>query len=192
MKVSTRGRYGLRAMLELARCSGESPVLMSTLAEREDISRKYLHALLTALKSAGLVRSVRGAGGGFVLSKDPAETRLSEILRAVEGPLSLVDCVADRRACDRSNRCVARGVWQDLSDAIESMLDSITLEDLVARQGEGSSKRCRNRKARPAVQKKTVSRRCGKSRARALQSKDGKSTRSPMASRGRGKRVNKR
>ena len=78
MRISTRGRYGLRAMFELARSFGGAPVLMSAVAERQDLSRKYLHALLTTLKSAGLVRSVRGAGGGFLLARPPAEIRISE------------------------------------------------------------------------------------------------------------------
>jgi Rrf2 family cysteine metabolism transcriptional repressor len=132
MKVSTRGRYGLRAMLELARCYGDDPVLMGTLAEREDISRKYLHTLLTGLKSAGLVRSLRGARGGFVLTRHPSEIKLAEILHVLEGPLSLVDCVADERACDRAERCTARRVWQELSGAIDDVLENVTLEDLIA------------------------------------------------------------
>ena len=132
MRISTRGRYGLRAMLELARQFGKVPLLMSTLAQRQGLSRKYLHALLTALKSAGLVRSRRGPGGGFVLARPPAQIKLSEILHALEGPLSLVDCVADRRACNRSKRCPARRVWRDLSGAIEDMLENITLEDMTA------------------------------------------------------------
>lgn len=132
MQISTRGRYGLRAMFELALAFGQAPVLMSTVAERQGLSRKYLHALLTALKSAGLVRSVRGAGGGFALARPPAEIKLSEVLRAMEGPLSLVDCVADKRACDRSNHCPARRVWQELAGAVEDVLDNVTLQDLVA------------------------------------------------------------
>lgn len=119
-------------MLELARQFGKAPVLMSTLAERQGLSRKYLHALLTALKSAGLVRSLRGPGGGFILARPPAQIKLSEILHAAEGPLSLVDCVADRRACNRSKRCPARRVWRDLSGAVEDVLDNVTLEDMVA------------------------------------------------------------
>jgi len=134
MQVSTRGRYGLRAMFELARGFGQAPVLMSTVAERQGLSRKYLHTLLTALKSAGLVRSVRGAGGGFVLARPPAEIKLSEVLRALEGPLSLVDCVADKRACDRSNHCPARRVWQELAGAVENVLDNVTIADLVSPQ----------------------------------------------------------
>jgi Rrf2 family cysteine metabolism transcriptional repressor len=132
MHISTRGRYGLRAMFELARGFGQTPVLMSTVAERQALSRKYLHALLTSLRTAGLVRSVRGAGGGFVLTRPPAEIRLSEVLHALEGPLSLVGCVADPRACDRASRCPARRVWKQVADAVENVLDNVTLEDLLA------------------------------------------------------------
>ena len=121
----------MRAMLELARHFGQEPVLMSTVAERQGLSRKYLHALLTTLKSAGLVRSVRGAGGGFVLTKAPPKIRLSEVLHALEGPLSLVDCVADPRVCRKSSRCATRRVWQELSGAIENVLDNATLQDLL-------------------------------------------------------------
>lgn len=140
MKISTRGRYGLRAMLELARCHGEPPVLMSVLAERESLSRKYLHALLTILKEAGLVRSVRGAGGGFLLTRVPAKIRLSEILRALEGSLSLVDCVEDEGACDRAESCTARRVWEELSRTIESVLEKVTLEDLIASENQTCSR----------------------------------------------------
>lgn len=140
MRISTRGRYGLRAMFELARCFGEGPLLMSAIAERQGLSRKHLHTLLTSLKSAGLVRSIRGPGGGFVLAKVPSEIRLSEVLHALEGPLALVHCVPDRRACDRANRCAARNVWQKLSGAIEEVLDGVTLEDLVGQDAKARSK----------------------------------------------------
>jgi Rrf2 family protein len=139
MKISTRGRYGLRAMLELARCHGGAPVLMSVLAERESLSRKYLHTLLTALKEAGLVRSVRGAGGGFLLTRAPSKIRLSEVLHALEGSLCLVDCVADERACSRAERCTARRVWAELSETIESVLEGVSLEDLIASENQACS-----------------------------------------------------
>lgn len=132
MKMTTRGRYGLRAMLELARCFGGPPVLMSTLARRERISRKYLHAILASLKSVGLVESSRGAGGGFRLSRHPSRIRVGDILRAVEGPLSLVECVARPSACNRSRTCTARRVWQKLSLAIERVLKDFTLKELIA------------------------------------------------------------
>ena len=131
MKMTTRGRYGLRAILELARCWGGPPLLMSTLAEREGLSRKYLHALLTSLKAAGLVQSSRGAGGGFRLARPPAEIRLNDVLRAVEGPLSIVGCVARPRSCSRSGRCTARRVWTEVSQAIDQALERFTLQSLI-------------------------------------------------------------
>jgi Rrf2 family cysteine metabolism transcriptional repressor len=139
MKMSTRGRYGLRAMLELARCHGQSPVLMSSLAKREAVSRKYLHGLLTALKKAELVRSIRGPGGGFVLAREPSKIRLSQVLHALEGPLSLVDCVADRLSCSRVNSCTAHRVWEELSETIENALDGVTLEDLIESENQTCS-----------------------------------------------------
>ena len=140
MKISTRGRYGLRAMFELARGFGEGPLRMSTIAERQDLSRKHLHALLTSLKAAGLVCSVRGPGGGFILTRPPDRIRLSEILRALEGPLAVVHCVPNGRACGQISRCAVRNVWQKLSGAIEEVLDGVILEDLVGRQAKACSK----------------------------------------------------
>ena len=136
MKVSTRGRYGLRAMLELARCHGQPPVLMSVLAERESVSRKYLHGILVALREAGLVRSVRGPGGGFLLARDPSEIKLSQIFHALEGPLSLVDCITNEQACDKTEDCTARRVWTELSQTIEDALDGVTLEGLIASENQ--------------------------------------------------------
>lgn len=174
MKMSTRGRYGLRAMLELARCFGGSPVLMGTLAEREDLSRKYLHALLTALKSAGLIRSVRGTGGGFVLARSPSQIRLSEVLHALEGSLSLVDCVADTRACAKSNQCPARRVWQELSGAIENVLDNVTLEDLISPPDATGSRFGRKDKRRSHKKRKGESSTLSRVISRSRQLKAGK------------------
>lgn len=146
MRISTRGRYGLRAMVELARGNGETPVRMSAIADRQRLSRKHLHALLAILKSGGLVRSVRGPGGGFLLSRPPDRISLGEVLELLEGPFSLVDCVADRRVCGRVNECVTRGVWQELSGAIENLLDGVTLQDLVETEPTGRSKTKREQK----------------------------------------------
>jgi Rrf2 family protein len=153
MKMSTRGRYGLRAMFELARAFGRAPLLMSTVAERQGLSRKYLHTLLTTLKNAGLVRGVRGAGGGFHLTRPPAQIKLSEVLRALEGPLSFVECVTDKRACERSDRCPTRRVWQQLAGAVDSVLDNATLEDLVGPEDQkcaGLKAKSRSPRARTA------------------------------------------
>ncbi len=132
MKITTRGRYGLRAILGLARGYGSGPMLMSTLADNERLSRKYLHALLASLKSAGLVQGVRGVGGGFELSRPPWTIRLNDVLRAVEGPLSLVDCVDQAGTCGWSGNCTTRRVWQKLSTEIESVLKGVSLQDLLA------------------------------------------------------------
>ncbi len=131
MKVTTRVRYSLRALLRLTRDHGGPPMPMRVLAWDEQLSRKYLHALLTDLKSAGLVRSVLGVRGGFVLAKDPSDIRLSDIYHAVEGPVSLLDCVGDPALCDRSTACIARETWQDLSASIEHLLEEITLQGLI-------------------------------------------------------------
>lgn len=134
IRLSTKGRYGVRAMIELAEKYGQGPVLVRSIAEHQEISLKYLHALLAALKAAKLVRSVRGSGGGYALARPPAEIRLDEILLALEGPLAVVDCVLDGSVCDRAHRCAARDTWAALSDVIERTLAGITLEDLLSKQ----------------------------------------------------------
>ena len=133
-KLSTKGRYGLRAMIDLAQAYGEGPVLVRSVADRQEVSSKYLHALLGTLKSAGLVRSVRGSGGGYALARHPSEVRLTEIVEALEGPLSVVDCVADEALCRRSASCAVRDVWLTVSEAVTDVLSSLTLEELVERQ----------------------------------------------------------
>jgi Rrf2 family protein len=150
-------------MLELARSFGDAPVVMADLAEREGLSRKYLHTLLTGLKAAGLARSVRGAGGGFVLARHPSESKLKEVLHAWEGALCLVDCVADSRACDRANGCTARGVWQELSGVIENMLENLTLADVIAPEKERSSTAARKEKERKPRARGAGSKPCGTS-----------------------------
>jgi len=133
MKLSTRGCYGLRAMLELALHYGGKPVLMRAIAENQSISRKYLHALLTSLKSAGFVRSVRGSGGGYLLAKPPSKIQVHDVLQVLEGSLSITDCVEDPQSCPRSDRCVTHELWQELSDAVQKLLANVTLQDLVSR-----------------------------------------------------------
>ena len=116
---------------------------------------------LTGLKAAGLTRSVRGAGGGFVLTREPSEIKLKEILRALEGSLCLVDCVADERVCDRANGCTARGVWQELSGAIGSVLENLTLADVIAPEKRRSSKTARKEKERKPRARGAGSKPCG-------------------------------
>jgi Rrf2 family transcriptional regulator, cysteine metabolism repressor len=134
MKVSTRGRYGVRLMSELARLYGKGPVHMSTMAKNLGISRKYLHAQLTTLKSAGLVVSSRGAEGGYVLARPPSQITVKDIVHTLEGSIVPVECVENPRVCKRAENCVARGVWTELGEAMDKVLSSLTLQQLIERQ----------------------------------------------------------
>ena len=141
MKVSTRSRYGLRALMELAREFGKGPVFMDTIAKRQDLSRKYLHALLTLLKAQGLVESTRGARGGYHLARPPEEIRLDEVVRTLEGTLAVLDCVDDEAACERTGTCRARDIWSGLTETIEAYLADLTLADLLReREGDGGAR----------------------------------------------------
>jgi Rrf2 family cysteine metabolism transcriptional repressor len=136
MRLSTRARYGLRAAVDLAENYEGSPLSMAEIAERHGISRKYLHAILSLLKTAGYVRSERGTTGGYALSRKPSEIRVIDILEALEGSVTLVDCVHDASLCERAELCVTREVWRDLSKAIRDVLSGSTLQDLVVRSRE--------------------------------------------------------
>ena len=136
MKISTKGRYGLRAMMLLAEGYGKGPVLTSAIAEDQGISLKYLHALLAALRAAGLVRSLRGTGGGYMLSREPGKINLAQVVSALEGALVVADCVESEEICEQSAACVARAVWQELSRTIEEKLSGMTLRDLVERRAQ--------------------------------------------------------
>lgn len=140
MRLSTRGRYAVRAMLDLATHPQNGPVSLQEVAERIGVSAKYLDQILSRMRNAGLVRAVRGAKGGFTLSKDPSATTLLEILRVVEGPIAVVECVQTPSLCERAKDCVAREVWAEVGRAIEGVLGSLTLADLASRVAERSNK----------------------------------------------------
>lgn len=131
-RISTRIRYGVRAMIDLAMHHGDGPVLLGDVARRQAISRKYLHSVLTALRAGGLVRSVRGRGGGYVLTRSPEAIRLDEVVRTLEGSFALVECVDCAEVCPRSERCVARDLWADVGSSIETNLRSRTLAGIAA------------------------------------------------------------
>lgn len=133
MKLSTKGRYGTRALLDLALHSKEEPVLLRDIAHRQQISLSYLEQLIAPLKAGGLVRSVRGIKGGISLAKHAEEIRLSEVIHLLEGTTAPVDCVNDPNLCDRSGFCVTRDIWSELKTAIDGVLGSTTLHDLVER-----------------------------------------------------------
>ncbi|NLC77024.1 MAG: Rrf2 family transcriptional regulator [Clostridia bacterium] len=134
MKLSTRGEYGLRAMFDLALRQGEGPVPLKDVAERQEISGHYLEQLIAGLRKAGLVKSVRGAQGGYMLARPPNEITVGDIVRVLEGPIGPTECVSqeDQTACERSETCIARRVWQRVRDSIVEVMDSITLADMCA------------------------------------------------------------
>ena len=134
MKLSTRGRYGVRLMLDLALHYGEGPVLLKDIAGRQGISEKYLWQLINPLKTVGFIGSTRGAHGGYVLARPPEEISLKEIVRVLEGSLCLVDCVENPAVCDRSQTCTSRDIWSEASNQISQILESMTLDKMVVRQ----------------------------------------------------------
>jgi len=134
MKLSTRGRYGLRALLDLALHQGAGLVRLKDIAGRQDISLHYLERLIAPLIAAGLVKSTRGARGGVLLFKPPSEIKLSEVVQLLEGSIAPVDCVNDSRVCHRSASCVTRDIWREMMEAMVQVLDATTLQDLVDRQ----------------------------------------------------------
>ena len=132
MKLSTRTRYGLRAILELAQNYHASPVQIKTIAAHQDISVKYLEQLMAIMKSTGLIRSIRGSKGGYLLARAPNKIKLSDCLKALEGP-SVIDlqCLENQSSCARASDCVTRKIWAQIQQAINNVAESITLQDLV-------------------------------------------------------------
>lgn len=133
MRLTTKGRYGLRAMFELAKDYGKGPVTIKTISERQHLSIHYLEQLLAKLRRSGLIKSVRGPGGGYILAKKPSKISIGDIVRILEGPIALAKCIDEslmKNICEHIDDCVVRLMWKRISDRIADVLDSITLEDL--------------------------------------------------------------
>lgn len=133
MKVSTRTRYGIRAILELAQNERKGPLQIKIIARRQDISAKYLEQLMAILKSAGFVRSIRGSRGGYILAKSPTQIKISDVFDCLEGSVTTVECIESENYCARTADCVTRQLWMQVQQAIKNVLKSITLQDLVDR-----------------------------------------------------------
>lgn len=131
MKISTKGRYGLRLMTDLAVYYEQGLIPLKEIAARQEISEKYLEQIMMQLNRSGLVRSVRGAQGGYRLAKPPEDITAGAVLRVLEGSLSPVDCVDGTQACPRAARCATVSLWLRLKDAVESVVDHTTLADLA-------------------------------------------------------------
>ncbi len=130
--MSTKGHYGLKAMFDLALHYGTDPIPLKNVAERQSLSENYLEQLIAVLRRAGLVKSVRGAQGGYMLARDPAEIKVGEIIRVLEGPIAPLECVSEEEpsVCEQSDCCMTRSVWEKVRDSIVDVLDSISLADM--------------------------------------------------------------
>ncbi|MBA4390229.1 MAG: Rrf2 family transcriptional regulator [Syntrophus sp. (in: bacteria)] len=141
MKISTKGRYGLRALVDLS-MNGKNgfPVLLSDIANRQGISGKYLEQIATQLHRAGIVKTVRGRKGGYLLGRPEKDIRVSDVIKALEGPICVVDCVNEPDSCAKTTACSTRDIWTLLSKRIEETLDAFTIADLAKSQEEKNGK----------------------------------------------------
>ena len=139
MKLSTKGRYGLKAMFELSLHQHNGPVPLKVIAKNQSISEQYLEQIFSGLRKAKLITSIRGAQGGYLLSKEPHEIRVGDILTALEGPVSLSECLIDEDVCCNSNKCVTKSVWEKIKKGIEDVIYAITLQDMINDYNSGKT-----------------------------------------------------
>jgi len=131
LRLSTKGQYGVRAMYEIAKGYPDAPVSIKTISEKQDVSVPYLEQILNKLKNAGLVKSVKGPGGGYLLSLGPEKVTIGDILNELEGPIAITSCLDPDGGCVRIDGCVTHLLWKALGQQIETFLDTITLDDLM-------------------------------------------------------------
>ena len=131
MKLSTRSRYGTRMMIDMAQRYNEGPVQIGDIARRVDVSVKYLEQLIIPLKKAGYIISVRGPKGGHMLSRPPDAISIGEVVKVLEGGISLSDCVENPKVCDKSEACLTRSLWEEATKAMHDRLDATTLAEMV-------------------------------------------------------------
>ncbi len=131
MKISTKGRYGLRILMDLALHQSEKPRLIRDIAKSQQISEKYISRLVIALRKAGMIRSVRGVNGGFHIAMKPEEITLLDVIEVMEGPLSIVDCVSAPEKCGQSVNCAPREIWNKLNEDIRALMRQTTLADIL-------------------------------------------------------------
>ncbi len=131
LRLSTKGQYGVRAMYEIARGYSRGPITIKEISERQDVSVAYLEQILNTLRKAGIINSVKGPGGGYVLSRDPDSISIGAILRELEGPVAITSCLDPKEGCMRVEGCVTHLLWKALGENIEAFLDKMTLRDLL-------------------------------------------------------------
>lgn len=130
MKLSTKGRYGVKAMVDLAINYGSDPISIKTIAERQNISEYYLEQLFAPLRKEKLINSIRGKQGGYVLGREPKDITVADIMYVLEGPVEISDCV-DGESCDNIDCCATRILWEKIKNSIDDVMKSITLQDIV-------------------------------------------------------------
>lgn len=130
MKLSTKGRYGVKAMVDLAIHYGDAPVSIKTISKRQNISEYYLEQLFSPLRKAGLIKSIRGAQGGYVLNRTPDKIRVSDVMNVLEGPVEIAECI-DGVECNRIDYCATRLLWAKIKNSIDEVMESITLQDIA-------------------------------------------------------------
>lgn len=135
LRLSTKGQYGVRAMYEIAK-GHPKPITIKEISKRQDVSIPYLEQILNRLRHAGLIKSMKGPGGGYILSKKPEEISISEILKELEGPFALTSCLNPEEGCVRVDTCVTHLLWKRLGEEIEEFLNTITLKDLLGFESE--------------------------------------------------------
>lgn len=136
VKISTKGRYGLRTLMDIALHQEAGAVTLNEIAGRQDISVKYLWQVINPLKTAGLLRVTRGAKGGYMLARPPSQITVLDVVRILEGSVALLDCLTDKKRCDQMDTCVARTVWMEAQKALEDALRAMTLETVLRRCAE--------------------------------------------------------
>ena len=130
MKLSTKGRYGVKAMVDLALHYGDTPVSIKTISQRQNISEYYLEQLFSPLRKAKLIKSVRGAQGGYVLNSAPKDITVAEVMYVLEGHIEISDCI-EGTECDKTDYCATRLLWEKIKNSIDEVMESITLQDIV-------------------------------------------------------------
>ena len=130
MKLSTKGRYGVKAMVELAIHYGDSPLSIKTISKRQGISEYYLEQLFSPLRKAKLINSIRGAQGGYILGREPKEIKVSDIMYVLEGPIEIADCI-EGVACNNIDCCATRLLWTKIKNSIDEVMEGVTLQDIV-------------------------------------------------------------
>ena len=139
MKLSTKGRYGVKAMVDLAINYGGSPVSIKSISQRQNISEYYLEQLFSSLRKAKLIKSIRGAQGGYILNRQPEDITVSDIIEVLEGPIEISDCL-DGVTCNNVDCCATRLLWKKIKTSIDEVTNSVTLKDIVNDYNEINNK----------------------------------------------------